>query len=554
MLVDLLTSTPTSHYQTLGRDGSVADEATGAQVRSDAVHLARQLLDQGSPGDRVVIPPLVGLDFERAFFGVVAAGMVAVPVRTLDQEGIRFVAALAETCRPTTMVVGNQRQREAAEELGLATVEVAHRSTSDLAEASLPATPEPGGTVLLQFTSGSTGAPKGVSISQENLVANITQMAAVSTVTATTDIVAWLPSHHNLGLCAMTILPALSGATLVRIPTGDFVRRPLDWLRAMSGRPDVWSAAPDFGYRSCVRALRMEGDFEADLSGWRVAGSGSEPVREGTLREFELAFEEYGFRSTAFCPGYGLAESTVLVTVLDPAATRRTLRVSPSALAAGHVEVVDPQEPAVSLVGCGRPFPGMELTIRDPEQLVELGPREVGEICLSGPSTASGYWDDPDASRETFVARDDEPTLLRTGDLGFVEQGELFVCGRRKDIVIHGGDNYFASDLEDVAFGDLGDAGGVTSACFQTLDGIAHLVHEVDPSTTHQEGVERCQAALKALSRVYPGQAVVVAVPTDQIPRTSSGKVQRGLSSRKWQSGGFVVVATSKDREGGRND
>lgn len=548
-ILDLLDASSTAVYEAVDADANVVDSVTAAGMRSDALHMADALLAVADPGDRVFIPPLPGVDFERAFFGAVAAGMIAVPLPKMPKirsKKLDRIEGVVDDCTPRVVIGDEQSQQLVSELFGLAVVPVTARATMDLAGAQAPVARDPMQPALLQYTSGSTGSPKGVEVSEFNLVTNQQGMSRRCAVRHGTDVVAWLPSFHDMGLCSMTIMPAVSGARLVRVATDDFIRRPLLWLEAMRGRGDVWSAAPDSSYRNCVRAKRLVKEFTTDLSGWRFAANAAEPVRESTMLEFEDTFGPYGFSRLAFQPGYGLAESTVCVSVNSPGTPRRSLRLDNVQLASGVVREVAAEQPGVDVPACGRPIEGSEVRILDPEAPVPAGEGRVGEICVSGPSNARGYWQNSDATRETFTTEFEGRRFLRTGDLGFLSDGEVVICGRKKDLLIHAGENFYAPDLEAAGLDGLTTDGTPVVACFQTSDGLVYFCYEAGRGVDEQEEARNCAGALARIATLYPGPTQVVAVARGQIPRTTSGKVQRRQAAAMMERSDFRLVTATK--------
>lgn len=530
-LYDYLTEDNTVRYEAIDSENTVVDELISQTLREQSLRLAAALRKVAQPGDRVIIPPLEGLDFERAFFATIGAGMIAVPLPKMPQVAsnkLRRVESVLGDCDAKVIISSDEEASLVMEKTGIVNVDPALARADDAEEPMEPVERDPDEIVLLQYTSGSTGDPKGVEISQANLIINQQEMGARCEVKPTTDIVCWLPSYHDMGLCSMVILPLLTGARVVKIPTGDFIRRPLLWLEAMSGREDVWSAAPDFAYRNCLQALQRASSFSVDLSGWRFAGNASEPVRESTMRNFEKAMAPFGFPSTAFHPGYGLAESTVCVSVNPPDTGRTVLYCDPEKLAQGSVVEVDPSSDKAPIVGCGRPIPDSDVVIMDPDKDVILGENQVGELCVAGRSNARGYWKKPELSQQTFGTRVNGRSYLRTGDIAFIREGEIFICSRKKDLIIFGGENYFPSDVEGDVSERVPELSRAVIAAFQESNGDVIVAFESPADVEEEEELERlCREVIRAASRSYPGKLHAVALRRGLIPRTTSGKVQR---------------------------
>lgn len=529
-LYDYLSEDNTVRYESVDIDNNVVDELTAPALREQSLRLASALRSMASPGDRVIIPPLEGLDFERSFFATIAAGMIAVPLPKMPKVAsnkLRRIESVLKDCDAKVIIASEEEAALMVERTGVLHLDPAvARSDVDHAQAE-PVERDPDEIVLLQYTSGSTGDPKGVEISQANLIINQREMGSRCRVGPQTDIVCWLPSFHDMGLCSMVIMPLVTGARSVKIQTADFVRHPLLWLEAISGREEVWSAAPDFSYRNCAQALQRAEAFSVDLSGWAFAGNASEPVRESTMRIFEEAVEPYGFPPTSFHPGYGLAESTVCVSVNAPEVGRTVLYCDPEQLAQGLVVEVAPSPDKAPVLGCGQAIPDSHVAIMSPEENVVLGEDRVGEICVSGRSNARGYWKKSDISQQTFETRVDGRSYLRTGDIGFVHGGEVFVCGRKKDLIIFGGENYFPSDVEADVSERVPELAGSAVAVFQDNDRDVFVAFETPSGARGDVLEDLCRQVVRAASQAYPGKLHAVALRRGLIPKTTSGKIQR---------------------------
>lgn len=535
-------------YQSLDIRGKIVEDVSAKQIYNDATYLATALIAKGQAKDRVIIPPLDGADFERAFFAVLAAGMIAVPLPKMpldstDSKKISYLQKIISDCNPSILIGSYEDCSFASQIFDLTVIPITHRgSTSPNNEFLLPCVKEED-IVVLQYTSGSTGAPKGVAITQCNLITNQFAIAKRCQISEITNIVGWIPTYHNMGLCSMTVLPIVSDAISVRISTNDFIKRPLLWLEAIDKRKNVWSAAPNFAYQACVRALRFQPNFRCDLSGWYFAVNGSEPVRESTMKLFENAFHRYGFSQDVFRPGYGMAESTLCVTVDSPGTKRSTLRLNSSALAAGKIIESTEEDSSIEIVSCGKTIDTTSIKILDTETASELGTNQIGEICILGPSVASFYWNNQQETQNVFRNTSTHEKILHTGDLGFIHKNELYICGRKKDLLIHAGENFFASDLEEIATKEIISTESTVCACFQTISGESHLIYEasLDPKIEK----ENCLKIVHAISKIFPGQITVSAVNIGQIPKTPSGKIQRNKTSEMYQNNQFSILATS---------
>ena len=376
---------------------------------------------------------------------------------------------------------------------------------------------------FIQYTSGSTSLPKGVPVTHRSLAANIQGMHGPSGLDVTADDVgvSWLPLYHDMGLVGMSLGGLYSGRPVTLMPPEMFVKRPVEWLRAITRYRATVSYAPNFAYDLCVRRVK-DRDLEGlDLSPWRVAGCGAEPINAATLREFADKFARVGFRAESFVPSYGLAEHVLAVTF---GIRQRALRVDlVSADALSDSRVAAPAHPddngAIRLVSCGRPLPGHALRIVTGAGS-EAGEREVGEIALSGPSVMRGYYKDPEAT--ALALRDG---WLHTGDLGYVSEGELFVCGRLKELIVINGRKYHPQDLEWSVARLPGIKRGRVAAFGAGEPPRAVVVAEPTGTVPAASLTAEIRRTVGDLFGLPLGD--VVLVPGGTIGRTTSGKVRR---------------------------
>jgi acyl-CoA synthetase (AMP-forming)/AMP-acid ligase II/acyl carrier protein len=449
-LVDVLTAhaveRPDKTAITFLEDGETQSVSwTYADLHRRAAGIASALRRLDLAGRTVLLAHPPGLEFVAALFGCFYAGAIAVPtypprVRR-DRRADARLSAVVEDARPA-----------------LALTDAAHLDSCRLATADGTALPlfewlatddprfverskradfrvEPDSLAMLQYTSGSTRVPTGVALSHRNLMENQYAIAEAMRHDEDSRFVSWLPPYHDMGLIGTILQPIALGSDVTLMAPIHAVERPIRWLRAISRTRATTSGAPDSIFAHCLRAISPEERQALDLRSWRVAFNGSEPVREETMQRFAAFFAPSGFHADAFFPCYGLAEATLLVS------GESGVRVE--AFAGG----------ARRLVSCGRPARGVEVAVVDPDTLRPRGDDESGEIWLSGTSVARGYWNRPEATRAAFGnALPGRPGLfLRTGDLGLVRDGRLFVEGRLKDLVILGGSNYYPQDVEACA-------------------------------------------------------------------------------------------------------
>ncbi len=515
------------------RDGDQEDiSASGLYAR--ALALASRL--DVAPGDRVLILHPPGLGYIAAFFGCLLAGAVPVPAypprMNRNLERIQAIMADCGASVAVTTAVMAARLAPEAELAGLRWV------AEDAPEAAGPFTPvavDPSSLAFLQYTSGSTGTPKGVMVTHANLLANLAAINERFRLGEQSRGVIWLPPFHDMGLIGGILAPMSARFTCVLLAPTTFLVRPSAWITAVSREHATVSGGPDFAWALATRRVSEAVRATLDLSTWDAAFTGAEPVRPATLARFTEAFAPCGFRATSFLPCYGLAEGTLLVSGVAQRAGASTLALSPEALA--RMEVAPPTAEAgtVEVVSCGPAALATELRIAHPETGAPLAANEVGEILARGPSIAAGYWNRPEATAEGF--RDG---WLHTGDLGFLADGQLYVTGRKKDLVLLRGRNLYPQDLEVAAEAAHSDVRGNSSAAFGVeVDGEERLVLvlEVDGRKVPDPG-PITDAVTAAIAQAFDATVYAVTLlPAGGIPRTSSGKVRRAATRLAWLAG-----------------
>lgn len=421
------------------------------------------LAQSGAAAERVLLLLPAGLEFVTGFFGGMFAGATVVPVappgpgaglhpferlRAIARDAeARFVLTTSSLRSRVDAILGGApdlaRMRWVTmEEIDDALAAEWHEPALD---ASAPA--------LLQYTSGSTAEPRGVVVSHANLLHNSALIYRRFGHSAQSRGVIWLPPHHDMGLVGGVLQPLFAGFPVALMPPLAFLQRPLRWLEAVTRFGATTSGGPNFAYDLCVKRITPEQRAGLNLSSWDVAFTGAEPIRAGTLERFAAAFAASGFRATAFYPCYGLAEATLMVAGGRKQAPPVVRCFLGDALRRDQVTAVARDDVhGQCLVGCGTAAPESDLRIVDPETRVSCPARHVGEIWVAGPGVASGYWRRPDETAASFHARlaeaPDCGPFLRTGDLGFVDQDELFVAGRSKDLIIIYGQKHYPQDIE----------------------------------------------------------------------------------------------------------
>jgi acyl-CoA synthetase (AMP-forming)/AMP-acid ligase II len=401
---------------------------------------------------------------------------------------------------------------------------------------------------FLQYTSGSTGDPKGVMLTHGNLLANLRQLQWGARLRESVN-VSWLPLHHDMGLIGKVLSSLFIGGRLVFMSPGHFLQRPMRWMRAITRYRGNVAYGPDFAYRMVLRAFRPEDLPELDLSHLHTVGNGAEPVRADTLDQLARTFAPAGFRPEHIYPAYGLAEASVLVSMWHPGVPPTVVHVDAAALEQDRVVEVAPEHPnARALVGCGIPADDLEVVVADPATGEHVGPGRVGEMWIAGPNVSSGYWRKPELNAEAFGARtaDGAGPYYRTGDLGFRREGVVFITGRLKDLIIIDGRNHYPQDVErTVEEADEQLRPGGVAAFSVEVDGIEQLVvvAEVDRRAREIDAEAVAQAIRGAVSLAHEiAPREVVLIKAGCLPKTSSGKVRRRACRSALEHGELQVV------------
>ncbi|MEA5360343.1 SDR family NAD(P)-dependent oxidoreductase [Amycolatopsis sp., V23-08] len=542
------------------------DALTYATLDSRARALAARL-SAHEPGARVLVLVPHGLDFLVGLFACVYSGLIAIPAPAPEpaqwKQQLPRLRAIGEDARPAVVVSAEQNTevvlRACAEVPSLAGAEHLVLGRDDAGEERAPLRlADPGEAAYLQYTSGSTASPKGVMISQRNLLVQAELIRGSWDYGPDCLSVGWMPYFHDYGLIEGLIQPLYAGLPTVMMTPMTFLKSPAAWLRAVSRFKATHSAGPVFAYDYAVKRVQDRHLAELDLSGWLNASIGAERVHERTLTSFTERFAPAGFRRDAFRPSFGLAEYTLMATT-RPLGDRATI-LPARAPGAGTVDGARYESPW-PLVGCGHPALDTQLRVVDPATRRECAPGEVGEIWLAGASAALGYWNRPRETAETFEATLDgdesDQRYLRTGDLGLLHDGELFVTGRLKELVIVQGVNHHPEDIERAAAtADPGFA-GLRGAAFATEtlseDGTERvvLVHETNARALSPEKLDELAATVRAVVSAHCGVDVhaLVLVRRGGVPKTTSGKVQRTACRRQWLDGSLGVVAEWRRRD-----
>lgn len=544
------------------RDGERPEEhLTYGDLYRSARIIAASLTRDGLTGGNAVLLFPAGLEFIKALLGCHYAGVAGAPVKipnrlsglmrirtVADDAGTNAVLTTSGTLRELRRAFGN-----AAELDGLRWIVTdtpwSTGGTDDPVRARRLPLPASDGLALLQYTSGSTREPSGVMITHQNFMQNAKEINDLWPLGRDGRVVSWLPTFHDMGLMFGVVLPLWVGVPAYLMAPEAFIRRPMRWLEAISQFRGTHAAAPNFAYELCTRTA--DPAAQLDLSSWRVAVNGAEPVRPSTLRRFASSFAAHGFDGRALCVGYGLAESTLKVCGWPGSEPPRELWVAKSALQEGQILVSEPGESAVALVSCGSPRLPTQVRLVAPGTGRECLPGRVGEIWVSGPSVAAGYWRKPERTTETFGARvtggDPGECYLRTGDLGFLHEGELYVTGRLKDLVIHNGRNHYPQDLEgtvEASFPGLQPScaaafcvpGELTEELVIAVEADGRVLRQVSPADL----TSIISVAVKEGHGITPADVAVVRRGT--LPRTTSGKIRRQACRSGYLNGTLALA------------
>ncbi|MFB9839438.1 fatty acyl-AMP ligase, partial [Actinoallomurus acaciae] len=434
----------TYHFLHDGRTDARADSLSTGELEIRARAIAAALIEAGAGGRTALLLYPPGIDYITAFFGCLFAGVVAVPVYPPTGHAGRAMPRLLRILRDagatTVLTTGAFAELSPPADLAPELADFTWIATDEVDDSRAADWSEPGtgsdGLALLQYTSGSTADPKGVMLTHRTLLHNLGLIRDHFRLEPRTHAVIWLPPYHDMGLIGGILAPLFAGSSAVLMSPPAMLERPLRWLEAIGHWEATHSGGPNFAYELCVRKSEPEERARIDLRSWRVAFNGSDTVRGDSLDRFARAFAPSGFRPEAFLPCYGLAEATLLVTAKE----------------VGRPVTVREAEDGSRLVGCGRAVGGQEVLVVDPADGRVRGPGEIGEVCVSGPSVAAGYWNRPEETARTFAPHPSRPgtRMLRTGDLGLLtEDGELFVRGRLKDLLIIRGRNHYPQDIEE---------------------------------------------------------------------------------------------------------
>jgi acyl-CoA synthetase (AMP-forming)/AMP-acid ligase II len=560
-------------------DGEVeGDRLTYAELDREARTIAALLQAYCASGQRALLIYPTGLEFVAAFFGCLYAGVIAVPLPppTAAQQQRTFprLRAIANDAQPSVALTTSSI---------LSKVEALFTQAPELATMRWVATDKIDGGLslewqspvadsdslaLLQYTSGSTTVPRGVMVSHGNLLHNSANVNHAFELTPDSGVsVSWLPVFHDMGLTNGIVQPTYIGRPCVLLPPQSFLQRPMRWLQAISRYKGTVSGGPNFAYELCARKITPEQCENLDLSSWYAAYNGAEPVRADTLKRFVATFAPYGFRPSFLYPCYGLAEATLMVSGGPLKDEPTVYAAQAAALEQNRVaEASDQQHYVRTLVGCGHAMPGTRVVIVHPESLTRCAPEAVGEIWVWGPTVSRGYWSRPEETERTlraYLADTGEGPFLRTGDLGFLKDGELFVTGRLKDLIIIGGRNLYPNDIEltvehshpavrsgccaafsvDVAHEERLIVAAEVERCYRTENRLDRNWTSLSAPRPLLDVGAMVRAIRRAVAEEHDVRVhAAVLLRAGSLPKTPSGKVQRNACQAGFLNGTLATL------------
>jgi len=544
----------TGYGFTFVQDDRTEEEWTWARLEERARQIGMAMQERGmKKGDRVALVLPASNEFVPTFLGIVQGGGVPVPLYPpmgMGQLGgyLDHAKHIVSASRAGHLITNTQIKAVLGKLHDAAPSMSAMLTVADLAgDASLMKDPglAPEDTCFIQFTSGSTSAPKGVVVTHENLHHNCAAVMRDGLATGGEDRgVSWLPLFHDMGLIGFVLAPIHHRVPVTFISPLSFLKRPVTWLEYLSKHRGTITYGPNFSYAIATKRIRDKDLEGLDLSCVRIAGCGAEPIQADTLRAFAERFSKHGFKESAFVPSYGMAENTLAIafsngipTDVVDSDTLWTEGVAQALRDGGDGETLE-------IVGCGKAFPGHGIRIVDTETREVLGERRVGEIQISGPSVMKEYFEAPDKTNETM-----QDGWLNTGDLGYLADERIFICGRAKDVVIVNGKNYYPQDLEWAAGAVEGVRTGNAIAFASFREGLGREAVVVVAETKEKGAFD--DIATRVKKAVYSATGLMVddvkVVPAGTIPKTSSGKVQRNKARELYET-----AALAKKEEDGK--
>lgn len=532
-------------------------EALDKQARAIAATLQARGVQ---PGERILLLFAPGLPLIQAFFGCLYAGCIAVPIYPPVQEKLidkaHRINANSTPClvlmtadHLTKFTNTDKHSIPHFDQIPCLALDTIDLKISDQWKPIQFTGIE---IAFLQYTSGSTMHPKGVMVGHQHLLDNLNKIYTAFGMNDETVLFSWLPPHHDMGLIGCILTPIYSGVPVIMMSPFSFLQNPLSWLKNITQYKATISGSPNFAYDYCVKRIKEEKKQGLDLSSWQVASNGSEPVRVETMNQFYHAFKKYGFHKEAFYPCYGLAEATLLVTGGTPGTGYKTLTLAKEEFQNHRVHFAEEKTPgSYSLVSCGHLIQNVKIV--DPEQLTPCDVDQVGEIWVNSPSVTAGYWKQPEEREHSFHGKIKEDTssdvYLRTGDLGFIHEDELYVTGRIKDVIILYGKNHYPQDIEyTLLHAPLHSHLGKCAAFVVQENNEYTLTVMCEIKNRFINEKEQDTLFNSIFELIYQAHQLevqtIVLIPLKAMPHTTSGKIRRNFCRTHWLDRTLPIVAT----------
>ena len=536
-------------------DGETEEKRlTYGELFLEAQAIANSLQSILLPGERVLLAYPSGLEFITGFFGCLLAGVVAIPVNLpkKNQKMARLTSIINNSQASlllSTQSELDQLKRQLDRDIPfLATDSLIGKSLAEDHPTQIKAET----LAFLQYTSGSTGTPKGVMVNHENLLTNLRDLDLGWEHDEKSVMVTWLPTFHDMGLIYGILLPFYRGFPCYLMSPVSFLQRPFGWLNAISKYRATHTAAPNFAYKRCLDKIKEEQLTDLDLSSWKVALNGAETVRMEILSEFARKFAPCGFEFAAFCPGYGLAEATLKVAAVRKNQVPQICWVEKAALNRHQIVFTEKSPNSQSLVSCGQTEIDTEIAIVNPETRQRCPSQQVGEIWVKGKTVAQGYWQHPEATEKTFqavIADTGQGFYLRTGDLGFIHQGQLYITGRLKDLMIIRGGNYYPQDIEQTVeqcYPDFCPSGTAAFTVEIEAEEKLVLVQEVERTAIRRFNQQKAlEAVRRAVFQEHELQVYDIAfIKPASLSKTSSGKIQRHACRQQYLNQQLPLISS----------
>ncbi|WP_013334493.1 AMP-binding protein [Gloeothece verrucosa] len=565
-LVDLLRwraiNEPDHHAYTFLIDNNrEAERLTYAELDQQARAIAAHLQSLDTKGDRALLLYPAGLEIIKAFFGCLYAGIVAIPAPFPEASRLKRtlprLQAIAKDAQ-VSLVLGNaniisqleEYRQEVAELQGIKYIDI-NSIDPQLAESWEEYPTQVDDLAYLQYTSGSTSTPKGVMLTHGNVVSHCHYIQQVCEYDENSVSVTWLPYFHDYGLVEGILEPLYNGTPGYIMSPFAFMKRPLNWLKAISDYQGTHTQAPNFAYDQCVRRIKPEDRASLNLKSWRSAGNGAEPINPKVLEKFYQTYAPNGLTWNASCPAYGLAEATLMVSCCSPSLKPTISYFEPEALTSNKIVEASDKTQARAITSCGPLLADTKVLIVNPDTLKQCNADEVGEIWVASSGVAKGYWQRPDATQETFlayVADTQEGPFLRTGDLGFIKDGQLYITSRIKDLIIIAGTNHYPQDIEWNVEKSHPYLRPNSSAAFSIqVDGEEKLVVAQELERGYKpEDIEEIFNVIRKVITTEHEVAVyaVLLLSRGSLPKTASGKIQRSICWKLFQEGSLEVIAS----------